>query len=134
MHRGDWLNGRVLASGARGSGFDSRVPDLKNMTAEIDKARALFEEYEYSFRKNLENAGDDEPGWQKRAGRAREGEVFVRNHIVEKGDLEEAKRVLTEEFAGLKVRLDENPIDDFGNPIACFEDNKVIGVYVSMPF
>ena len=24
---GDWLNGRVLVSGARDSGFDSRVPD-----------------------------------------------------------------------------------------------------------
>ncbi len=36
---GDWLNGRVLVSGARDSGFDSRVPDqnqcLKPIKMEI---------------------------------------------------------------------------------------------------
>lgn len=30
-NRGDWLNGRALGSGSRGSGFDSRVPDSSQL-------------------------------------------------------------------------------------------------------
>ena len=93
-------------------------------------AELLLEEVQNSFYGNLKTF-EDEKGWKIRKERAKEGEVFLQNVILDKMKREELVSNLLALYPGLKIRLDNNPVDHFGNPVNFFEENAVVAVYLS---